>query len=109
MQPFFGSQKRAKSHLAAVPYQEMPNFMGELRSRASTSARALEFCILTAARSGEVRGVYMGRNRLCRKAVGRPCGADEGKAATSSPADKCRSRTSEKASARQAIRFDFRG
>ena len=60
LQPFFGSQKRAKRHLAAVPYQEMPNFMDELRSRASTSARALELCILTAARSGEVRGATWG-------------------------------------------------
>ncbi|WP_267876200.1 tyrosine-type recombinase/integrase [Duganella rivi] len=34
----------------------MAAFMAELRRREGTSARALEFAILTAARSGEVRG-----------------------------------------------------
>lgn len=43
-------------HLAALPWQEAPAFMRELRARESFSARALEFAILTAARSGEVRG-----------------------------------------------------
>jgi integrase len=34
----------------------MPDFMAALRQRKGTAARALEFTILTAARSGEVRG-----------------------------------------------------
>jgi len=41
---------------AALPYDDIPAFMAELRSRDSISARALEFCILTAARTGEVIG-----------------------------------------------------
>jgi len=43
-------------HHAALPYTEMASFMAELRLRQGVGARALEFSILTAARSGEVRG-----------------------------------------------------
>jgi integrase len=48
--------KRAKltrGHHAALPYAEVPAFIAGLRQRPATAARALEFCILTAARSGE--------------------------------------------------------
>ena len=44
-------------HHPAVPVREMPAFMGRLRRAAGTAAQALEFLILTAARSGEVRGL----------------------------------------------------
>ena len=44
-------------HLAAVPVREMPDFMVKLRQASGTAAQALEFLILTAARSGEVRGI----------------------------------------------------
>jgi integrase len=44
------------THHAALDYHELPAFMVELRKRIGTSARALEFLILTAARSGEVLG-----------------------------------------------------
>lgn len=51
--------KRSKvqrvKHFAALPYAELGSFMAELREREGMSARALEFAILTAARSGEVR------------------------------------------------------
>ena len=43
-------------HHAALPWQGVPDFMAKLREREGNSARALEFAILTAARSGEVRG-----------------------------------------------------
>lgn len=43
-------------HHAALPFAEIGAFMADLRKHAGTSARALEFAILTAARSGEVRG-----------------------------------------------------
>jgi len=39
----------------ALDWREMPGFMADLSRRPGTSARALEFTILTAARSGEVR------------------------------------------------------
>jgi integrase len=48
--------KNGRGHFAALPYTELPAFMQELRERDSLSARALEFTILTAARTGEVIG-----------------------------------------------------
>lgn len=49
--------KAAKAgHHAAVVYQRVGEFITDLRQRDGMSARALEFTILTAARSGEVRG-----------------------------------------------------
>jgi integrase len=43
-------------HHPALPYKEIGAFMGELRKRHSVSARALEFLILTVARTSEVIG-----------------------------------------------------
>jgi len=47
---------RKVQHHLALPWREMPGFMAELRKRDGMGARALEFAVLTAARSGEVRG-----------------------------------------------------
>jgi integrase len=47
-------------HFAALPWRDMATFMVELRQREGSGARALEFAILTAARSGEVRGMHWG-------------------------------------------------
>ena len=47
-------------HHAAMPFADLPSFMARLRDSASISARALEFAILTAARSNEVRGAAWG-------------------------------------------------
>ena len=44
-----------KEHHPAVPYQQIGDFMSKLRSNSSLSAKALEFLILTAVRSGSVR------------------------------------------------------
>ena len=41
------------THHAAIPYREIGDFMSELRARSGISARALEFTILTAARTSE--------------------------------------------------------
>ncbi len=49
-------QPRKDAHFAAMPYNELPPFMVHLRTRLSVPRLALEFLILTAARSGEVRG-----------------------------------------------------
>ena len=46
----------AVEHHAALPYSETGAFMAVLRTQSGMGARALEFGILTAARSGEVRG-----------------------------------------------------
>ena len=47
--------KRVKHH-AAVPYKQIGSFITKLRDRKGSSALALEFMVLTAARTGEVRG-----------------------------------------------------
>jgi integrase len=47
---------RTVEHFAALPYSDLPTFLADLRNRDSVTARALEFLILTAARSGEVLG-----------------------------------------------------
>lgn len=49
-------QKLSRGHHAALPFAEVPAFIADLRDRKATAALALEFAILTAARSGEVRG-----------------------------------------------------
>ncbi|MDX2205755.1 MAG: integrase arm-type DNA-binding domain-containing protein [Hyphomicrobiaceae bacterium] len=41
------------AHHPAMPFAQLPLFMAELRARGGLSARALEFTILTAARTGE--------------------------------------------------------
>jgi integrase len=43
-------------HHASLPYTELPAFMAQLRAREGITARALEFAILTACRTKEVRG-----------------------------------------------------
>ena len=47
------------AHHPALPYTELPSFMAQLREAQGIGARALEFCILTAARSGEVLGAKL--------------------------------------------------
>lgn len=47
-------------HHAALPWLDMAPFMVQLREQEGVGARALEFAILTAARSGEVRGMKWG-------------------------------------------------
>ncbi|MDA9949518.1 tyrosine-type recombinase/integrase [Paracoccaceae bacterium] len=47
--------KRVKHH-AAIPYKQIATFIKKLRGRKGSSASAMEFMILTAARTGEVRG-----------------------------------------------------
>jgi len=48
---------RKVEHHPALPWQRMGAFMAALRAREGISARAVEFAILCAARSGEVRGM----------------------------------------------------
>jgi integrase len=43
-------------HFAAEPWEQMPQFVHELRQLQSTAARCLEFLILTATRTGEAIG-----------------------------------------------------
>jgi integrase len=50
------SKVRRVKHHAALPYVEIGEFMDSLRARSDGAARALEFIILTAARTGEALG-----------------------------------------------------
>jgi integrase len=50
------SKVHKTEHFAALPYAEIPAFMAELRKHQSTSARCLEFLILTAGRTNEAIG-----------------------------------------------------
>jgi integrase len=50
------SKVRKVEHHAALPYAELPDFMVALREQEGVGARALEFTILTAARTGEAIG-----------------------------------------------------
>ena len=50
------SEVASVEHHAALPFREIGAFMVSLRKVEGMGARALEFAILTAARSGEVRG-----------------------------------------------------
>ncbi len=48
-------QRAQPKHHKAVPYAELPEFMGKLREKESLGRLALELVILTVTRSGEVR------------------------------------------------------
>jgi integrase len=58
---------RAVEHHAALPYAEAAAFMASLRQRSGVKARALEFAILTAARTGEAIGARWPEIDLERK------------------------------------------
>lgn len=50
------SKLQKVEHFSALDYRDAPQFMKQLQKREGISARAVEFTILTVARSGEVRG-----------------------------------------------------
>jgi integrase len=54
------SRVKQVSHHAALDWRKAPTFMAGLSTRGGTGAKALAFAILTAARSGEVRGMTWG-------------------------------------------------
>jgi integrase len=49
-------QRLTRGHHAAMNYSDLPTFTSDLQARTVSAARALEFAILTAARSREVLG-----------------------------------------------------
>ena len=56
LEQILGKVKSKKSSHPSLPYVQVGALMAELRSREGTTARALEFAILTASRSNEVFG-----------------------------------------------------
>ena len=61
------SKVRRVKHHSALPYQEIPAFMTELRGRDSLSARALELTILCATRTSETIGATRGEIDLAAR------------------------------------------
>ncbi|GLS18764.1 integrase [Labrys miyagiensis] len=59
--------KLSRGHHAALPYEEIPAFMKDLRSREATAALALELLILTATRTSETLLAKPGEFDLERK------------------------------------------
>jgi integrase len=47
---------RQVKHRAGLPYDELSDFVAALRARQAIAARALEFLVLTATRTGDVLG-----------------------------------------------------
>jgi integrase len=62
------SKVRAIEHHAALPYGELSGFLSGLREQEGIAARALEFLILAAARTGEVIGARWNEIDLLDKA-----------------------------------------
>ena len=54
-------------HFAALPYEKIPALMQALAAKATVGSMALQFTILTAARSGEVRGATWGEIDMAAK------------------------------------------
>jgi len=65
-------------HHAALPYAEIGAFMAALRQQPGVAARALEFTILTAARTGEVIRSSMGGDQPGRPGLDSSRRTDEG-------------------------------
>jgi integrase len=59
---------RKVEHHAALPYGELPTFLIALREQEGIAARALEFTVLTAARTGETMGARWNEFDLQEKA-----------------------------------------
>ena len=58
LKALLGKIQKNVEHHAALPFIDAPAFMAELRNWDSVSARALEFTILTAVRTGETIGAF---------------------------------------------------
>lgn len=52
-------KKLTRGHFASMPYEELPDFISDLRTRTAKVARALEFHILCASRPGMVEQMLM--------------------------------------------------
>jgi integrase len=70
---------RAVKHHAALPYTEVAVFMADLRTRDGVAAAALEFLILTAARTSEVLGARWKEIDLAKRTWVVPAGRMKGR------------------------------
>jgi integrase len=67
-------RKLTRGHHAAMPFDDVPEFIGRLRDREAMAALALEFLVLTATRSGEVLGARWAEFDLVAKVWAIPAG-----------------------------------
>ena len=67
-------QKLTRGHHAAMPFADVPAFVARLKEREAMAALALEFAILTAARTGEVIGARWAEIDLAAKVWAVPAG-----------------------------------
>ena len=83
------SRHRKVTHFKALPYQQVPGVIDKiLYSQGMRETRlAFAFLILTAARSGEVRGRAMGRNRPGRPGLEHSRRTHEGRPAPHNPVE----------------------
>ena len=66
--------KRKVEHQAAMPYADVPTFVARLRERESVGRLAFELLVLTALRSGEIRGALWSEFDLTAKLWTIPAG-----------------------------------
>jgi integrase len=71
-------QIKKTNHHAALPFRDIPVFMAELRKREGVAARALEYGILTVARTGETIGAQWPEIDLTGKIWTVPAGRMKG-------------------------------
>lgn len=57
LEPLLGASKRSNKNHDAVPWRTMPQLWSDLRQRSAVSAKALQFTILTSARTSETTGL----------------------------------------------------
>ena len=69
---------RTVEHFAAMPYRQIPELMADLLAKPHSSARCLQFLILTATRSIEARGTRWDELDLEGPCVDHSGGPDEG-------------------------------
>ena len=102
LQEMLPAKTKVKSvkHHSALPYADVPAFMAELRGRDGISARALEFTILNANRTGEVIGARWDEIELQRKALDGAGVKNEGWQRTPRAVVRARARDPEIAAAR---------
>jgi hypothetical protein len=94
------ARMRKVAHHAALPFDDVSEFVAALRGREGMAARALEFAILPAARTGERA---LGRNRFNGEGVDRARRSHEGQSGTSRAVVRPRARRARKGA---AVGFD---
>ena len=89
--------KLTRGHHAAMDYRDVPAFIAQLRGCDAIAAMALEFCILTATRSGEVYGARWSEIDMADEGLDCASFENEGGSRASRPSIRARARDPRKA------------